>query len=134
MKTLSKTIADMNIEELQQSANASFEEAATLPPGPQKQNIILLAHMIRVLAELKKVVIISESECRSHRVRATNAGSALHGTFGIDLPESAKRASEMHGVQRYLPFSHRRQSLVAARSYQRPTPRIGSIDDPSASS
>jgi hypothetical protein len=62
MKTLSKTIADMNIEELQQSANASFEEAATLPPGPQKQNILLLAHMIRVLAELKKVVIISESE------------------------------------------------------------------------
>jgi hypothetical protein len=62
MKNSSKPIADMSIEELQQSAKARFEEAATLPPGPQKQNILLLAHMIRVLAELKKVVVISESE------------------------------------------------------------------------
>ena len=44
-------------EELQEIAAAKFEEAATLPPGYQKEEILRSAENFRRLAEMKRLVI-----------------------------------------------------------------------------
>ena len=44
-------------EELQEIAAAKFEEAARLPPGYQKEEILRSAENFRRLAEMKRLVI-----------------------------------------------------------------------------
>ena len=44
-------------EELQEIAAAKFEEAATHPPGHQKEEILRSAENFRRLAEMKRLVI-----------------------------------------------------------------------------
>jgi hypothetical protein len=61
MPTLTKPIDCMTIDELQLMAATKFAEAAALPLGERKQGLLTLAHMVRALAELKKVVIHSTS-------------------------------------------------------------------------
>ena len=43
----------LTIEEIQQIASAKFEEAAALPDGPQRQQLLKSAHSFRSLAEMK---------------------------------------------------------------------------------
>jgi hypothetical protein len=43
----------LTIEELQEIASAKFDEAAELPDGPQRQQIMKSAHSLRSLAEMK---------------------------------------------------------------------------------
>jgi hypothetical protein len=53
MKTVSKP-TNPTIEELRQVAAAKFEEAAALPEGPKKQQILKLANNYRAMAEIKR--------------------------------------------------------------------------------
>jgi hypothetical protein len=43
----------LTIEELRQIASAKFEEAAALPDGPQREQVLKSAHGFRSLAEIK---------------------------------------------------------------------------------
>jgi hypothetical protein len=43
----------LTIEQLQQIAKAKFEEAAVLPLGPERQEILKSAHGFRSMAEMK---------------------------------------------------------------------------------
>jgi|GraSoi2013_115cm_1033766.scaffolds.fasta_scaffold679641_1 hypothetical protein len=61
MPTPTKRIDEMTIEELQLMAAAKFDEAAAAPSGKRQRGILTLAHMVRLLAELKKVVILPKS-------------------------------------------------------------------------
>jgi hypothetical protein len=53
MKTVPKPTTYLTIEELRQFAAAKFEEAATLPEGPEKQQILKLAYSYRTMAEMR---------------------------------------------------------------------------------
>jgi hypothetical protein len=43
----------LTIEEIRQIASAKFEEAAALPDGPQRQQLLKSAYSFRSLAEMK---------------------------------------------------------------------------------
>jgi hypothetical protein len=43
----------LTVDELQQIAAAKFEEAASLPDGPQRQEILKSAYGFQTLAEMK---------------------------------------------------------------------------------
>ena len=43
----------LTIEEIQQIASPKFEEAAALPDGPQRQQLLKSAYSFRSLAEVK---------------------------------------------------------------------------------
>jgi hypothetical protein len=53
MGTASRPTTYLTIEELHEMAAAKFEEAATLSPGPQRQEILKKAYGYRSLAEMK---------------------------------------------------------------------------------
>jgi hypothetical protein len=53
MKTVPKPTTYLTIEELQQVAAAKFEEAAALPAGPRKQQILNSAYSYRTMAEMR---------------------------------------------------------------------------------
>jgi hypothetical protein len=44
----------LTLEECRELAAAMFEDAATLPPGPKKDEILKLAHGYQILAEMKE--------------------------------------------------------------------------------
>jgi hypothetical protein len=53
MKMVQKPTTYLTIEELQQFAATKLEEAAALPEGPKKQQILKLAHSYRTMAEMR---------------------------------------------------------------------------------
>ena len=46
----------LTIEECDELAEALFEDAAALPEGSRKENLLMLAHGYRNLANIKKLV------------------------------------------------------------------------------
>jgi hypothetical protein len=53
MNTVPKPTTYLTIEELRQVAAAKFEEAAALPEGPKKQQILRQAQGYRNMAEMR---------------------------------------------------------------------------------
>jgi hypothetical protein len=53
MKTVTKPTPYLTAEDLQEIAAAKFEEAASLPDGPQRQKLLSSACELRNLAEIK---------------------------------------------------------------------------------
>ncbi len=53
MKTVTKPTTYLTIEELRQVAAAKLEEAAALPAGPKKQQILNSAYNCRSMAEMR---------------------------------------------------------------------------------
>jgi hypothetical protein len=53
MKTASRPTTYLTIEELRQLAAIKFEEAALLPDGPRKQEILNSAYGYRSLADMR---------------------------------------------------------------------------------
>jgi hypothetical protein len=47
----------LTIDQCEELAAALFEEAAALPPGPKKQEILKLAHGYRSLGKMKRLVL-----------------------------------------------------------------------------
>jgi hypothetical protein len=45
---------NLTVEQCRELAAAMFEDAAALPPGPKKEEILKLAHGYRNLAEMKE--------------------------------------------------------------------------------
>jgi hypothetical protein len=48
---------ELTIDECEELASALFEDAAALPPGPKKQEILKLAQGYRSLGKMKRLIL-----------------------------------------------------------------------------
>lgn len=53
MRRVSRPATYLSSDELRQIAASQFEEAANLPPGPTRQEILKKAHGYQTLADMK---------------------------------------------------------------------------------
>jgi hypothetical protein len=57
MNTEQEPSTNLTIDECEELAAALFEDAAALPPGPKKQEILKLAQGYRSLGKMKRLVL-----------------------------------------------------------------------------
>ena len=57
MNTEQEPSTHLTIDECEALAAALFEDAAALPPGPKKQEILKLAQGYRTLGKMKRLVL-----------------------------------------------------------------------------
>lgn len=57
MNTEQEPSTNLTIDECEELAAALFEDAAALPPGPKKQEILRLAQGYRSLGKMKRLVL-----------------------------------------------------------------------------
>ena len=61
MNTEQEPSTNLTIDECEELAAALFEDAAALPPGPKKQEILKLAQGYRSLGKMKRLVLQNAS-------------------------------------------------------------------------